>query len=158
MNFFDDDEQTPEGQNFDRVEVDILVDTTIEAAWALISEPGWWVNDGPMGDHDVERGDDGVYRVTDPDAGTWLVEKVDEDPMDVVTFRWDPLAGDELPEEQSTVVEVSLSEEKGCVALHVEEFGIAALSEDEDEVRQLWEDEQGMWETVVAAAQKYLEG
>ena len=59
----------------DRVETDVVVDCDIEAAWALVSEPGWWVNDGPLGDHEVSLGDDGLYRVSDPDAGDWLIEK-----------------------------------------------------------------------------------
>ena len=95
--------------DLDRVETDVVVDCDIEAAWALVSEPGWWVNDGPLGDHEVSLGDDGLYRVSDPDAGDWLIEKADEDPMDVVAFRWYPLADDELPDEYATRVEVSLS-------------------------------------------------
>ncbi len=41
------------------------------------SEPGWWVNEGPLGDHEVSLGDDGLYRVSDPDAGDWLIEKAE---------------------------------------------------------------------------------
>ena len=106
---------------------------------------------------DVEHGDDGLYHVTDPEAGTWLVEKLDEDPMDVVRFRWYPVASDEFPEEMLTTIEVSLSEEKGKIALHVEESGIAALSDDEDEAYQLWEDEAGLWDQAVDSAKDYLE-
>ncbi len=28
----------------DRVETDVVVNCDIEAAWALVSEPGWWVH------------------------------------------------------------------------------------------------------------------
>ena len=157
MDFFGDDETETPGQNTDSVEADVLIDTTIENAWALVSEPGWWINDGPLGDHDVEHGDDGLYHVTDPEAGTWLVEKRDEDRMDVVRFRWYPVASDECPEETLTTIEVSLSEEKGKIALHVEESGIAALSDDEDEAYQLWEDEAGLWDQAVGSAKDYLE-
>ena len=157
MDFFGDDETETPGQNTDSVEADVLIETTIENAWALVSEPGWWINDGPLGDHDVEHGDDGLYHVTDPEAGTWLVEKLDEDPMDVVRFRWYPVASDEFPEETLTTVEVSLSEEKGKIALHVEEFGISALSDDEDEAYQLWENEAGLWDQAVDSAKDYLE-
>ena len=58
MDFFGDHETETPGQNTDSVEADVLIDTTIENAWALVSEPGWWINDGPLGDHDVEHGDD----------------------------------------------------------------------------------------------------
>ena len=63
--------------DLDRVATDVVVDCDVEAAWALVSEPGWWVNDGPLGDHEVTLGDDGLYRVSDPDAGDWLIEKAD---------------------------------------------------------------------------------
>ena len=74
-----------------------------------------------------------------------------------MTFRWYPLASDEFPEESLTTVEVSLSEEKGKVALHVEEFGISALSDDEDEAYQLWENAAGLWDQAVDSAKDYLE-
>ena len=98
MNFFDDDENTPE-EDFDRVEVDRGIAASVEDVWAVVSEPGWWVNDGPVDDHEVTLDDEGIYHVTDPEAGEWLVEKADEDPMDVVAFRWYPIASDELPDE-----------------------------------------------------------
>ena len=80
-------------------------------AWALVSEPGWWVNDGPLGDHEVTLGDDGIYRVSDPDAGDWLIEKADEDPTDVVAFRWYPLADDEAEARQAYEDEVGMWEQ-----------------------------------------------
>ena len=67
------------------------------------------------------------------------------------------MASDEFPEEMLTTIEVSLSEEKGKIALHVEESGIAALSDDEDEAYQLWEDEAGLWDQAVDSAKDYLE-
>ena len=123
--------------DLDRVETDVVVDCDIEAAWALVSEPGWWVNDGPLGDHEVSLGDDGLYRVSDPDAGDWLIEKADE---------------------YATRVEVSLSEERGGVAIHVEESGLASVSDDEAVARQAYDDAIGMWEQVLVAAKNYLEG
>ena len=158
MSFFDMTSDADVEDDLDRVETDVVVDCDIEAAWALVSEPGWWVNDGPLGDHEVSLGDDGIYRVSDPDAGDWLIEKVDDDPMDVVAFRWYPLADDELPDEYATRVEVSLSEERGGVAIHVEELGLASVSDDEAEARQAYEDAIGMWEQVLVAAKNYLEG
>ena len=102
MSIFDRTSDGDVEDELDRVETDVVVDCDSEAAWALVSEPGWWVNDGPLGDHEVSLGDDGIYRVSDPDVGDWLIEKADEDPMDVVAFRWYPLADDELPDEYAT--------------------------------------------------------
>ena len=157
MNYVDDDADAQVENDFDRIEADVVIDASIEAVWAMVSEPGWWINDGPLGDHEVTLGDDGVYTVADPDAGEWLVEKADEDPMDVVSFRWYPLAGDELPDESVARVEVSLSDEAGATAVHVEESGLSSLGDDEDEARRLCEDEQGMWEEVLAQLKAHLE-
>ena len=112
MSFFDTTSDTDVEDDLDRVSTDVVVNCDIEAAWALVSEPGWWVNDGPLGDHEVSFGDDGLYRVSDPDA----------------------------------------------VAIHVEESGLASVSDDEAEARQAYEDAIGMWEQVLLAAKSYLEG
>lgn len=156
MNFFDDDENTPE-EDFDRVEVDCGIATSVENVWAVVSEPGWWVNDGPVDDHEVALDDEGIYHVTDPEAGEWLVEKADEDPMDVVAFRWYPIASDELPDEYATRVEISLSEEGDSVSVHIEESGLSSVSDDEDEARQMWDDEAGMWAEALDAIKAHLE-
>lgn len=156
MNFFDDDENTPE-EDFDRVEVDCGIATSVENVWAVVSEPGWWVNDGPVDDHEVALDDEGIYHVTDPEAGEWLVEKADEDPMDVVAFRWYPIASDELPDEYATRVEISLSEEGDSVNVHIEESGLSLVSDDEDEARQMWDDEAGMWAEALDAIKAHLE-
>lgn len=156
MNFFDDDENTPE-ENFDRVEVDRGIAASVEDVWAVVSEPGWWVNDGPVDYHEVTLDDEGIYHVTDPEAGEWLVEKADEDPMDVVAFRWYPIASDELPDEYATRVEISLSEEGDSVSVHIEESGLSSVSDDEDEARQMWDDEAGMWAEALDAIKAHLE-
>ena len=156
MNFFDDDENTPE-EDFDRVEVDCGIAASVEDVWAVVSEPGWWINDGPVDDHEVTLDDEGIYHVTDPEAGEWLVEKADEDPMDVVAFRWYPIASDELPDEYATRVEISLSEEGDSVSVHIEESGLSSVSDDEDEARQMWDDEAGMWAEALDAIKAHLE-
>lgn len=155
LSFFDDDSQQPE-EDFDRVEAERTLCASIDEVWALVAEPGWWMNDGPLDDHEVTQGEDGIYRVLDPDAGEWLVAKADEDPMDLVAFHWYPLASDELPEEYATRVEISLVAEGGSVVVHVEETGLASVSDDEDVARQAWEDAAGMWEDVLTVLERFF--
>ncbi len=157
MEIIDDGDDPETRQDYDMIEADVLIHAALEDVWSLVSEPGWWINDGPLGDHEIQRDDDGLFHVSDPEAGTWLVEREDEDPMDVVSFRWYPLAGDEFPEERATRVEFSLSEEDGGVALHVEESGLSGVSDDADEARQVWEDNLAAWPQELAAAKEYLE-
>lgn len=157
MDIIDDGDDPETRQDYDTIEADVRIQASAEAVWALVSEPGWWINDGPLGDHEIDQDEDGLYHVNDPEAGTWLVEKTDEDPMDVVAFRWYPLAGDEFPEERTTRVEFSLSEEDGAVALHVEESGLSGVSDDSDVARQAWEDNTAGWEKELEAAKEHLE-
>ena len=42
--------------------------------------------------------------------------------------------------------------------IHVEESGLASVSDDEAEARQAYDDAIGMWEQVLLAAKNYLEG
>ncbi len=156
MNFFDDDAQQPE-EDFDRVEAERTLHAPLEAVWAVVSEPGWWMNDGPLDDHEVTLDEDGIYHVLDPEAGEWLVAQADKDPMDLVAFRWYPLASDEFPEEYATRVEISLSNEGDAVVVHVEESGLSSVSDDEDVARQAWEDEAGMWEDVFTLLERFFE-
>jgi len=157
MDIIDDGDDPETRQDYDMIEADVVIHADLEDVWSLVSEPGWWINDGPLGDHEIHRGDDGLFHVSDPEAGTWLVEREDEDPMDVVSFRWYPLAGDEFPEGRATRVEFSLSEEDGGIALHVEESGLSGVSSDGDEARQVWEDNLAGWPQELGAAKDYLE-
>ncbi|MFC7581447.1 toxin [Schaalia naturae] len=157
MDIIDDGDDPETRQDYDTIEADVIIHADLEDVWSLVSEPGWWINDGPLGDHETDRGDDGLFRVTDPQAGTWLVAREDEDPMDVVSYRWYPLAGDDFPEERTTRVEFSLSEEDGGIALHVEESGLSGVSDDPEEARQAWEDSAGMWPDELLAARDHLE-
>ena len=55
MSIFDMTSDADVEDDLDRVETDVVVDCDIEAAWALVSEPGWWVNDGPLGEFLLTR-------------------------------------------------------------------------------------------------------
>lgn len=157
MSYFDDDDDQIE-DNHDTIEADIIVAAPLEKVWAVISEPGWWINAGPMGDHEVDIDDEGIHHIADPEVGRWLVEKLEEDPMDVAAFRWYPLAGDELPDEYATRIEVSISEENKGVAVHIEETGLSRVSDDEEVALTAWEDAQGMWDDALAQLKNWLEG
>ena len=45
----------------------------------------------------------------------------------------------------------------GSVVVHVEESGLSSVSDDEDEARQAWEDEAGLWDEALAALKGFLE-
>lgn len=115
------------------------------------------MNDRPVSDHEVTRDEHGYYRVNDLEAGKRLVEKGDEDLMDIVFFRRYPLTPDEPPENAPTSVEISLSEESSDTAVHVEESGLSTVTEDDTSARSICEDELVVWEAALTAVKVHLE-
>src|SRR5277367_4616857 len=72
----------------DAIERDIFIAAPVERVWALVSVPGWWINDGTLDLDSVEwlSGDQAVVR--HPDAGDLLVERLEAEAPHTVTFRW----------------------------------------------------------------------
>lgn len=155
---FEDDEELDEPESFDAIEREVAVRAPLEAVWAVVSVPGWWVNDGAIVDHDIEE-DAGLYRVDDPASGVYLVDIVGLDEPEFAAFRWYPLEADEFPDERVTDVEISLAEgSDGTTRVHVAESGLSHVSDDPEVARQAWEDEGGGWDEQLAALRARLEG
>ena len=51
--------------------------TTVEDAWSFISEPGWFINEGRLVDHEITWPDEGTVVVADADHGEFTF-KVNE--------------------------------------------------------------------------------
>lgn len=143
----------------DRIEREIEIDAPAERVWQLVSRPGWWVNDGEIVDHEIERiGDLDV--VHDPRHGKFPIRTEHLDPPRYAAFRWmagEP--GDQSYEGASTLTEFWIADrgDRG-VTLRVVESGFAALeSSTEDRRRRLDENTEG-WELELAAARASVEG
>src|SRR5699024_3012593 len=98
-----------EEQKFDRIEREITMAAPRAQVWELVSEPGWWINDGVITAHEIEP--DGPDRVIvhDPEHGRFVVAIVDQQPQEYAAFRWysGPAAArrlGELHEDASTLV------------------------------------------------------
>ena len=80
----------------DRIERQIDIDAPAERVWRLVSEPGWWINNGTIVEHKIERVGD-LDIVHDPDHGEfpirterrratrrfagWLIARTTADPV-----------------------------------------------------------------------------
>lgn len=62
-----------------RIELGVVVEASVEEAWAFVSEPGWYVNDGRVIDHSIVW-DGADAAVTDPGHGTFVVHRETFDP------------------------------------------------------------------------------
>lgn len=137
----------------DRIERDIAIDAPIDRVWQLVSEPGWWINDGQITEHRIERHDD-LAVVHDRTHGEWRIRTVRTDPPRYVSFRWDL---DASGESDGLLVEFFIDERPGGVTLRVVESGFAGLDLPAEERRAQFEDNTSGWETELAAARTHLE-
>lgn len=128
----------------DRIEREIQVDAPIEHVFALVSEPGWWIEDGP--ERAVTREGE-VTWVDLPQHGRFPVVGVSADPPRRVAFRG--AAPGQEPGEGS-LVEFHLSERDGGTLLRVVESGFPAGFDVEG-------NEKG-WEQELGVAKRRVEG
>lgn len=136
----------------DRIERQIDIDATAERVWELISEPGWFINDGTIVEHTIEAAGEGVHVVHDPVHGAFTFETVELDRPRYAAFRW--LGGDQ----GSTLIEFWIDANNGGgVTLRVAESGFAALNLSEEERRKQFDGNCEGWATELAAARAVLE-
>lgn len=142
----------------DRVERFLTIDAPLARVWALISEPGWWINDGVIRAHRIER-DGELHIVHDDEHGRFAIRVERLDPPRYAAFRWvadhrapTPVAG------AATLVEFFLDDAPDGVVLRVIESGFADLTGNADHVARNVADNRRGWETELAAARTLLAG
>ncbi len=61
----------------DHIELEERIATTVDNAWSFISEPGWFINEGHLVEHEITWPGEETAVVTDADHGefTFKVEK-----------------------------------------------------------------------------------
>ena len=73
----------------DRIDRSIDIDAPAERVWALISQPGWWINDGTIDpDQAVDRESDDVVVVHHDEHGDFRIRTVELDQPRYAAFRW----------------------------------------------------------------------
>lgn len=141
----------------DRIERDTLIDASIGRVWSLVSAPGFWVADPESikGTTAVE-GESTV--VKNSEHGDFPVRVVKVEPQSYIAYRWAPATpGQELTENNSTLVEFTLSTEGDKTRLTVVESGLAALAvSDEVRARTIRNLSEG-WPQVLDASKKRVE-
>ncbi|MFD6098604.1 SRPBCC domain-containing protein [Nocardiopsis flavescens] len=135
----------------DRVERSIDVDAPAARVWALVTRPGWFINDGAVIDHAVDRDGD-VDVVHDPVHGDFRFRTERLDPHRYAAFRWLDAATD-----ASTLVEFHLDERPGGVRLTVVESGFHTLGGTEADRRRRLEENTEGWRIELAAARDHLD-
>ena len=131
----------------DRIERSITIAATPQRVWPIVSEPGWWINEGSVRPHRIDHNGDGTVTVHDQTHGAWRIRIEQLDEPRYAAFRW---LGREHQEGAGTLTEFWLDEVEGGVTLRVVESGLDNIPEERREA-YLRENTQG-WEQELAAA------
>ena len=139
----------------DAIEKSIDIDAPAERVWTLVSEPGWWINEGAYRPHQIEHRD-GVDHVTDEKWGTFPIVTQKLDPPHYAAFRWLE-QGESDANGPGTTTEFWIEERAGGVTLRVRESGFASLDKPAQELRAQIDRNTEGWEQELGAAKKHVE-
>lgn len=119
----------------DRIERETLIAASMERVWSLVAQPGFWVSDDTgLSGVTAKEGESMIAKNEEHGDYPVRVEKVQ--PPTYLAYRWvSAYPGEELREENSTLVEFTLTQEGDKTRLRVVESGFAALPGSE-ELRQ----------------------
>jgi uncharacterized protein YndB with AHSA1/START domain len=133
------------------IEREIFIAAAPERVWALVAEPGFWATDDEsIRGTQVQEGESLTARHSEHGEFPMRVEKVD--PPHFLAYRWNSaFPGEQLREENSTLVEFTLTPEAGGTRLTVVESGFAALATSEDNRRHVIEDHTAGWQSGLQA-------
>ncbi|GAA2466515.1 SRPBCC domain-containing protein [Streptomyces mauvecolor] len=128
-----------------RIERETLIEASLERVWSLVAEPGFWVADKASLPGTVAR--EGETMVAkNPEYGDFPVRVEKVDPPTYLAYRWaSAFPGEELREDNSTLVEFTLTPEEGRTRLRVVESGFAALAGSVELRGRAVEDNTGGW-------------
>lgn len=143
------------GDELDKIERQVDIDTDAQRVWTLISEPGWWINDGEIVSNPVAERHDAWVVLRDPVYGAFAIQTVRLDPPRYAAFRWKP--GETLDTTATTLVELTVRERPGGVRLSVVETGFAALGDDRVATMAHREENTKGWEIELSAVQARLD-
>ena len=135
----------------DRIEREIVIAAAPERVWPLVAEPGFWATDDESIRGTVAtEGQFLVARHSEHGDFPMRVEKVD--PPKYLACRWmSAFPGEELREDNSTLVEFTLTPEGNGTRLRVVESGFAALPTSEENRRNVINDHTAGWEQCLTA-------
>jgi uncharacterized protein YndB with AHSA1/START domain len=129
----------------DRIERETLIAAPVERVWSLVAEPGFWVADkASLPGTVAKEGESMVAKNAEYGDFPVRVEKVD--PPTYLAYRWtSAFPGEEVREDNSTLVEFTLTREGDKTRLRVVESGFAALAGSEELRGQAVKDNTGGW-------------
>jgi uncharacterized protein YndB with AHSA1/START domain len=139
----------------ERVEREVLVDAPLEVVWAVITEPehiGGWFSDSV----EIDLRPGGKLSLTWEGDHTEHGRVVMVEPPRYFSFRWIRGSATDAREDNSTLVEFSLSPEGEGTRLRVVETGFSKLDWPEDQQARDAEEHRDGWEKELDELRAYL--
>ena len=129
----------------DRIERETLIAAPLERVWSLVAQPGFWVADkASLPGTVANEGESMVAKNAEHGDFPVRVEKVE--PPTYLAYRWaSAFPGEELRQDNSTLVEFTLTPEGDQTRLRVVESGFAALAASDELRSQAVKDNTGGW-------------
>ena len=152
-------EQSATSERPDAIRQSIEIDAPVDTIWRLVSEPGWWINDGELEPHEIRRSEqpDGttIADVRGHSAGVWRLIVVELREREYAAFRWAPHAAadrDATSPIGSTLVEFTLHEASapGRVVVEVVESGFRTIVASPDKIAENYDENTEGWGAELA--------
>lgn len=139
------------------IEREIRIAAPVERVWTLVSEPGWWINEGEVRPHLVEQRD-GLSIVHDEKHGAFAIETVEVVEPEHIVFSWRPGGvPDTMEDGIPTLVTFTLTPDGDEVVVKVVESGFAEGDVPDEERREAYEGNVQGWAIEMAAAKAHVE-
>jgi uncharacterized protein YndB with AHSA1/START domain len=138
-----------------RIEREILIHAPVDVVWEVVTEPehiSGWFSDSV--DLDPRPGGRAVLHWNEHGTVHGRVERVE--PPYFFSFRWVVGPGPELAEDNSTLVEFSLSAEGASTRLTVVESGFRDLAGPDDEKQRHFDSHRRGWELELGELDEYV--
>jgi uncharacterized protein YndB with AHSA1/START domain len=140
----------------DRIEREVLIDAPIEVVWAVLTDAehisGWFSDSVEL---DLTPGGKAALHWNDHGTVHGRVERVE--PPHFFSFRWVVHPGSEVAEDNSTLVEFSLTAEGDSTRLMLVESGFRDLAGPDDEKQRHFDSHRHGWELELGQLREYVE-
>jgi len=134
----------------DRIERETLIDAPIERVWALVNEPGWWAVHDPIEVAGTVAREGETIIAPNSAYGDFPVRVEHVDPPTNVSYRWSSaFPGEQIRDDNSTLIEFTLADEGGMTRLRVVESGFGGLAGGDELRRKAVEDNTGGWAEMI---------
>ena len=137
------------------IEREIQIDAPIEVVWDVITQPehimNWFADEAVL---DLRPGGTGTLTFTEQGhVALFRVETVN--PPHVFSYRWSQPDGEEPTEDNSMLVEFTLTETGGSTTLRLVESGFDKVSWSDEKNQQYYDDHTNGWDYFVSRLGTY---